>query len=273
MDVVDKVFVVTGGGNGIGRDVVLALLEKGARVAAVDLSEAGLAETVALAGGKGDRLSTHTVNIADRAGVEALPDAVLKAHGAVDGLINVAGIIHRFARINDLSFEEIEKVMNVNFYGVLNMTKTFLPHLLARPVGHIATVSSMGGFVPVPGQTAYGASKAAVKLLTEGLHSELLGTTVGVTLIFPGAVGTNIAVNSGVMTSEQAEALAGSADRPKFKSTPSPVAADLVIKGIEKNSYHVYIGSDSKTMSRLTRLMPERAPKLIFSQMKSLLAG
>lgn len=271
MIVKGKVFVVTGGGNGIGRDVVLALVKKGARVAAVDLNEAGLTETVALAGSLSDHISTHVVNIADRGKVEALPDDVVKAHGTVDGIINVAGIIHRFAKINDLSFDEIEKVMNVNFYGVLNMCKVFLPHLLARPEGHIATVSSMGGFVPVPGQTAYGASKAAVKLLTEGLNSELLDTTVRVTLIFPGAIGTNIAVNSGAMTKEQATAAASSAGARSFKTTPSPVAADLIIEGIEKNAYHVYIGSDSKLMGRLTRLMPKRAAKMIYSQMKSLL--
>lgn len=265
----NKVFVVTGGGNGIGRDVVLALVKKGARVAAVDLSETGLAETMSLAGGLADRISTHVVNIADRASVEALPDAVVAAHGAVDGLINVAGIIHRFARVKDLEFGEIEKVMNVNFYGVLNMTKTFLPHLLQRPEGHIATVSSMGAFVPVPGQTIYGASKAAVKLLMEGLNSELLDTNVRVTVVFPGAVGTNIAVNSGAMTAEQSR----QPSTMKIKMTPSPVAADLILRGIEKKSYHVFVGSDSKMMDKLSRIMPERAARIIYSQMRSLLTS
>lgn len=269
MIISNKVFVVTGGGNGIGRDVVLALVRKGARVAAVDLSEAGLAETMSLAGAFGGHVSTHVVNIADRAAVEALPDAVLEAHGAVDGLVNVAGIIHRFARVNDLTFDEIDKVMNVNFYGVLNMTKTFLPHLLKRPEGHIATVSSMGAFVPVPGQTAYGASKAAVKLLMEGLNSELLDTNVRVTVAFPGAVGTNIAVNSGAMTVEQSK----QPSTMKIKMTPSPLAADLVVRAIEKKSYHAFIGSDSKMMDKLSRIMPERAAKIIYSQMRSLLSN
>lgn len=269
MIISNKVFVVTGGGNGIGRDVVLALVKKGARVAAVDLSETGLAETMSLAGGVSDRISTHVVNIADRAAVEALPDAVAQAHGAVDGLINVAGIIHRFARVNDLEFGEIEKVMNVNFYGVLNMTKTFLPHLLQRPEGHIATVSSMGAFVPVPGQTIYGASKAAVKLLMEGLNSELLDTNVGVTVVFPGATSTNIAVNSGAMTTEQTT----QQSTMKIRMTPSPVVADLILRGIERKSYHVFAGSDSKMMDKLSRIMPERAARIIYSQMRSLLAN
>lgn len=269
MIISNKVFVVTGGGNGIGRDVVLALLRKGARVAAVDVSETGLAETMSLAGAFGDHVSTHVVNIADRAAVEALPGAVVEAHGAVDGLINVAGIIHRFARVNDLTFDEIDKVMQVNLYGVLNMTKAFLPHLLKRPEGHIATVSSMGAFVPVPGQTVYGASKAAVKLLMEGLNSELLDTNVRVTVAFPGAVGTNIAVNSGAMTVEQSK----QPNTMKIKMTPSPVAADLVVRAIEKKSYHAFIGSDSKVMDKLSRIMPERAAKIIYSQMRSLLSN
>lgn len=261
-----KVFVVTGGANGIGRDVVLALLQRGARVAAVDLSEAGLAETVRLAGGPAERISTHVVDISDRPAVAALPDEVLHAHGVVDGLICVAGIIQHFVPVNDLPFEEIERVMNVNFYGVLNLTKTFLPYLLERPEGHIAAVSSMGGFVPVPGQTIYGASKAAVKLLMEGLSSELRATDVRVTLAFPGATATNIAVNSGAMAEG-----AGVATGRKIRMTPSPVAAEQIVRGIEHDAYHVFIGSDSKLMDKLSRLMPARAARIIYARMRDLL--
>ena len=196
MKVANKVFVVTGGANGIGRELVLELLREGARVAAVDIDEKGLKETVALAGELGARISTHVVNITDRKVVEALVEKVVKAHGTVDGLINNAGIIQPFVRLNDLTYDQIERTMNVNFNGLLYMTKAFLPVLLKRPDGHIVNVSSMGGFLPVPGQTLYGASKADVKLLTEGLNSELLDTTVRVTLVFPGAISPHISVNS-----------------------------------------------------------------------------
>jgi len=111
-----------------------------------------------------------------------LPSAVIEAHGKVDGLINCACIIQPFVKLNDLEYEAIEHVMNVNFWGLMYMTKTFLPYLMDRPSAHIVNVSSMGGFLPVPGQTVYGASKAAVKLLTEGLHSELRETSVRVTI-------------------------------------------------------------------------------------------
>ena len=187
MNITGKVFVVTGGGNGIGREVVLALLAKGARVAALDLRAEGLESAAALAG-VGERLSTHVIDITDRAAVEKLPETVTAAHGAVDGLVNVAGIIHQFKPISELTFAEIEKVMNVNFWGTVNTVKTFLPALLARPEASIVDVSSMGALVPFPGQSAYGASKAAVKLFTEGLYAELRGTGVAVTVVFPGAV-------------------------------------------------------------------------------------
>lgn len=266
MRIQGKVFVVTGGGNGIGREVVLALVAKGARVASLDMNEVGLKETAALAGAGADKISSHVVNLTDRAAVEALPEVVLAAHGSVDGVINVAGIIQKFVQVKDLSFAEIERVMNVNFYGPLNVTKVFLPLLLARPEAHIVAVSSMGGFLPVPGQTAYGASKAAMKLLFEGLHSELMDTKVGVTVVFPGAIATNIAANSGVVMD------AGMAEKGKgFPTTPSPVAAAMILEGIEKNRYHVFIGKDSKMMDALCRIMPERAAKIIYSQMKSLL--
>ncbi len=101
-------------------------------------------------------------------------------------------------KLNDLDYEAIERVLDVNLYGTIHVVKAFLPHLLERPVAHLANVSSMGGFLPVPGQTIYGASKAAVKLMTEGLYAELLETNVAVTFVMPGAVSTDITANSGV---------------------------------------------------------------------------
>lgn len=134
-------------------------------------------------------------------------------------------------------------------------------------IAHIVNVSSMGGYLPVPGQTAYGASKAAVMLFSEGLHSELLDTSVRVTTVFPGAIATNISVNSGV----QADMEAILAKGLKIKTTPAAAAAKIIVDGIEKNRYHVLVGSDARTMNWLSRLMPERAAKIIYSQMHALL--
>lgn len=268
MQIADKVFVVTGGGNGMGREVVLGLIKRGARVAAVDLSEAGLAETVELAAASEGRLTTHALNVADRKAVLALPDAVVKAHGQVDGLFNVAGIIQPFVKINELDFDVIERVMNVNFWGVVNMSKAFLPHLLARPESGLLNVSSMGGFLPVPGQAAYGASKAAVKLFTEALYAETQGTPLKVTVIFPGAIGTNITKNSGVDTSKLEAATAGS--KPRKVVAPAD-AGHQIIDAMEKGKFRATIGGDAKFMDRFARLAPRRATLLIADQMKDLL--
>jgi short-subunit dehydrogenase len=268
MKVENKVIVVTGGGNGIGRELVLLLLSKGASVAAIDINEAGLQGTIDLAGDKKEKLSTHIINIASKEAVEALPAQVITKHGAVDGIINCAGIIQPFVRLKDLEYKDIERVLNVNLYGTLYMTTAFLPHFLKRPVAHIVNVSSMGGFLPVPGQTIYGASKAAVKLLTEGLHSELMDTNVKVTVVFPGAIGTNIAANSGVgLNMDSAEA----AQQSNIKMLEPSKAAEIIVDGIEKDRYRVLVGSDSKLMDFIYRLNPEWAAGFIYKQMKYLL--
>lgn len=264
-----KVIVVTGAGNGMGRDVTLQLLKAGASVAAVDLNKEMLAETEALAGGKSKNLSLHVVDVSNLTQVAALPAAVVKAHGHVDGLINVAGIIHKFRRVSELTYEEIHKIFNVNFFGSLHMVKEFLPLLKKRPEAQILNVSSMGSYVPVPGQTMYGASKAALKLFTEGLRMELLGTKVGVSLVFPGAVSTNISTNSGAVTPKEAKAMAAKAG--SFKMTSSPDASAKIIEGFEGNVYHGFAGNDAQMMDRISRLVPEQAAKIIQKQMATLL--
>lgn len=266
MNVKNKVIVVTGGGSGMGRELVLNLLAKGAKVAAVDINEATLRETAELANELKKNLSTHVMSVADKEAVEALPAQVIAAHGAVDGIINNAGIIQPFVRLYDLDYNAIERVLNVNLYGTLYMVKAFLPHLLERPEAHIANISSMGGFLPVPGQTIYGASKSAVKLMTEGLYAELLNTNVKVTLVYPGAIATNITANSGVEIRVTAEM-----EKSSIKALPAEKAAEIIVDAIEKDRYSVHVGSDSKFMDFLYRLNPKGAAGFIYNQMKSLL--
>ena len=268
MKVLNKVIVVTGGGSGMGRELVLHLLSKGAKVIAIDINESALQETVALAGSKKGSLSTFVVDITNKASVEDLLNKTLAQYGTVDGIINNAGIIQPFIKVNELSYEAIERVINVNFYGTLYMTKTFLPHLLTRPEAHIVNVSSMGGFLPVPGQTIYGASKAAVKLLTEGLHSELANTNVKVTVVFPGAINTNITKNSGLNVPREASA------ESKSLKVLSPVkAAQMIINGMENDRYRVLVGNDAKIMDIFYRLNPKSAAKMIAGKMKGLLSN
>jgi short-subunit dehydrogenase len=266
----DKVVVVTGAGAGMGRQVALEILRRGGKVAAVDINQSALDETVKLAGFDSEKISTYVVDISNQSEVALLPEKVIAKFGQIDGLINVAGIIHKFKGIADLSYEDFHKIFGVNFYGTVHMVKEFLPHLRKRPEAQILNVSSMGGYVPVPGQTVYGASKAAIKLFTEGLRSELKGSNVGVALLFPGAVNTNISINSGAMTAEEAKKMAASAPK-NMKTTDQVLAGKQIVDAFEKNSFHAFVGSDAKMMDRLSRISPERAANLIQKKMASLL--
>lgn len=266
MKVESKVLMVTGGGNGIGQQVVLELLRRGARVAAADIREDGLARTIELADA-GERLSTHILDITDRDAVHSFPEQVVATHGSVDGTINVAGIIQPFVKLQELEYEAIQRVIDVNLYGTIHVIKAFLPLLLERPVAHIANVSSMGGYLPVPGQTIYGASKAGVKLMTEGLYAELLDTDVAVSVIFPGAIATEITANSGLAIPGGEQ----TAEASKFPTTSPEDAARIIVDGIEDDQFHIYVGRDAKLMNLANRTAPRRATHLIYRQMKSLL--
>lgn len=267
MQLRDKVVVVTGGGSGIGRHLVLGLLARNARVVAVDIRPDNLDETAVLAA-QAARLATHVADVTDRDAIEALPERVTAAMGHVDGIIANAGIIQPFVKLNALGYDAIERVIDVNLYGTIHLVKAFLPILLDRPEAHIANVSSMGGFLPVPGQTIYGATKAAVKLLTEGLYAELLDTNVGVSVIFPGAVATDIAVHSGI----DMAAAADSGEGGGFRTTSPEDAARIILDGIENDQFHIYVGRDSRMMNLINRVAPRRATHLIYRQMKDLLA-
>lgn len=249
--------MVTGAGSGIGRELAIQLVGKGARVAAADINPDTLTETKQLIGA--DTVSTHVVNVADRARVEAFPEEVIAIHGAVDALINNAGIVQPFITINALTVEQIERVMNINWGGVLYMTKAFLPYLKQRPEAHLLNVSSMGGFVPVPGQVAYGASKAAVKLFTEGLMSELAETNLGVTVAFPGAVDTNITQNAPDISREELESMMERAGDGETPAVSAAYAAGEMIKAIEEGKKRIFIGSDSKTIDKFSRFFPALA--------------
>ncbi|MFM6971255.1 MAG: SDR family NAD(P)-dependent oxidoreductase [Rhodoluna sp.] len=265
MLVAGKVVVVTGAGSGMGRQLSLELTRRAAKVALVDFRAETLAETAKLVSELGGSSSSHVLDVSDRTAVAALPGAVRDALGEPDVLINNAGIIQPFVKINELTLEQADHVMQVNFTGPLMLVKSFLPGLLNRPAAHILNVSSMGAYAPVPGQSVYGASKAAIKLMTEGLRSELLGTNVNVTVVFPGAINTNISVNSGMAMP------AGGAEESKFKMTEAPVAAKQMVDAIEKNQPRICIGQDSKMMDFMTRLNPVWAAGVIYKQMKSLL--
>lgn len=265
MKVQDKVIVVTGAGSGIGRELALCLLSKGALVAGIDLNSRSLDETAVLATHYKHAFEGFVANVSDRVAVDGLPEQLLARFGQVDGIINNAGIIQPFLRLNELDYSTIERLINVNFYGTLHVIKAFLPYLLERPKAHIANVSSMGGFIPVPGQTVYCAAKAAVKLLTEGLAAELTHTNVHVTVVCPGAVASNIRANSG-LNSPAMRDVTGS-----VQALSAAKAAGIIVNGIEENAHHVFVGKDAILMDMLYRLSPTFAARTIAKKMRALL--
>jgi short-subunit dehydrogenase len=267
MKVKNKVIIVTGGGSGMGRELVLQLIQKEAKVAAVDIQAENLEETRSLAQATEGQLFTYVLDITDRAAVEALPEQVIEDLGALDGIINNAGIIQPFVDVKDLSMDQIEKVMKVNFYGSLYLIRAALPHLLQRPEAHILNVSSMGGFIPFPGQTIYGASKAAIKLLSEGLYAELKDSPVGVTVVHPGAVKTHISQNSGI------EMEAGAEEESNVPMESASNAAAQMIEGMEKKRFRVLVGKDAKFLDLFYRFSPRRAVHFIVKKMGAFKKG
>ncbi len=265
MKIAGKVFLITGAGSGMGREMTHQIIAKGGKVAALDRHLPALLETQQVCSGTSKTFLALEVDISDRPQVLALPEQVIKHFGQIDGIINNAGIIQPFVKVNDLTFEQVERVINVNFYGCVNVTKAFLPHLLERPEAHVVNISSMGGFLPVPGQSIYGAAKAAVKLFTEGLYAELKETPIRVSVVFPGAIATNITTNSGI------EMPKVSADASSMPTMPANEAARIILQGMETNQYRILVGSDSKFMDFLCRLAPEFATNFIAKKMKALL--
>lgn len=254
MELKGKTFIVTGGGSGLGRQLTIELVKEGANVAPIDIHLAGLQETVQLAGEKGENIFPLVCDITDQAAVQALPQKILARYEHINGLINNAGIIQPFVNVENLDDSLIDRLFNINFFGTLHMTRAFLPYLRQAEEACLANVASLGSFVPVSGQTMYGASKAAVKQLTEGLRVELEGTNVHVLSIIPGAMATPIRQNSGLETVN--------VEKQKTKGVLNPNnAAKLIVHAIQKNKAELYVGTDSRLMHFLFRFIPMQATK------------
>lgn len=266
MDLKNKVFIVTGGASGIGREIVNGLLSNGSKVAAFDINEQSLRELYNDSILYQEFLTIHRVDITSLEDVIKLSSTLQDTYMTVDGIINNAGIIHPFRTVNELTFQQIKRIIDVNFYGTLNMTKTFIPILMNNSESIIVNVSSMGSFVPVSGQTIYGASKAAVKLFTEGLIAELSNTNIRVMVVYPGGVGSNIMDNSGVIMSKKMIAL-----RKVIKLTSPETAASKIIQGIRGNRKSLYIGIDSKFFYTMSRISPRFASYIMNKMMRIIL--
>jgi NAD(P)-dependent dehydrogenase (short-subunit alcohol dehydrogenase family) len=248
-----KVAVVTGAGSGIGQALAIELARSGASVAISDVNTEGLATTEERLKGIGAPVKTDRLDVTEREAFELYADAVKDHFGKVNQIYNNAGIA--FAGDIEVSqFKDIERVMDVDFWGVVNGTKVFLPHLIASGDGHIVNISSIFGLFSVPGQAAYNAAKFAVRGFTEALRQEmeLAGHPVKVTTVHPGGIKTNIVRNMTAVDSVDPAKLTNTFDK-KLASTSPQKAARVILDGVRKNKARVLIGNDAKALDLIVR--------------------
>ena len=252
---------VTGAASGIGRALAIELAARGCDLAIADRDEAGLAATAAELASSGRKVTTHKLDVSEPAQIQAFAQAATAAHPGLNIVINNAGValLGQFHEIDQAQFDWL---MNINFWGVVHGTRAFLPHLAARPAAHIVNISSIFGIIAPAGQTAYCASKFAVRGFSEALRHEfwLNKSPINLTVVHPGGIKTNIVRNSrmGVTIATDNARRAESIERfdMDFAKTTAQVAAQTIITGIEKNAPRVLIGGDAKFMDLLQRFRP-----------------
>jgi short-subunit dehydrogenase len=253
-----RVAVITGAGSGIGRGLAHNLAARGCPLVLVDQNEDGLNETA-------ETLSvpvlTKVMDVSDRWAHQQLAAEVQAWATAPIGLvINNAGVALSDTAANQ-STEDFEWVMNVNFWGVVHGTQAYLPILQSQDSGAIINISSIFGIVAFPTQSAYNASKFAVRGYTESLRHELHGTGVRAICVHPGGIRTNI-VNSGRHNVDNLGRTDGGEqlkkDFEKIARTSPEQAAKVIVDAVDKGNDRVLIGPDARAMDRLQRTMPLR---------------
>jgi len=262
MNLHHQVAVLTGAASGIGRATALALARRGCHLALADIDATGLAETAAQAQALGAAFHTttsqHVLDVASREAVAALPAAVLAVHGRVSLLVNNAGVAlgGPFDQVSEADFDWL---MEINFHGLVRMTRAFLPQLRQQGAARIVNISSVYGLISPPGQTAYSAAKFAVRGFSNALRHELAGGPVGVTVVHPGGVATNIARRARLPAGvPPAEVQAGLARAEKMLRLPAAAAAEAIVRGIEADRARVLVGGDARFIALLERLLPVR---------------
>jgi NAD(P)-dependent dehydrogenase (short-subunit alcohol dehydrogenase family) len=245
-----KVSVITGAGSGIGRALAVELARRGSRLAISDINLTNVTETAERCRELGAEVRAYELDVADRAAFAAHADEVVGEFGAVNLAVNNAGVTV-VGEFLDLSFEDWDWIMGINFWGVLHGSKLFLPHLIASGDGHLVNISSVFGFVGVPGQSAYNAAKFAVRGFTEALAQEMAnaGHPVGVSSVHPGGIRTNIARSARGGSPQQADTF------EKIARTSPETAARVILHGVERRHLRILIGPDAYGFEAMSRLL------------------
>jgi NAD(P)-dependent dehydrogenase (short-subunit alcohol dehydrogenase family) len=265
-----KTVAITGAASGIGRALALECAQLGARLAIVDIDERGLDETAAQARSRGAEVLAGRLDVGSRAAIHAWAAEVERATGGADVLINNAGVSlsHRVERMSD---EDFEWLFNINFWGVVNGCKAFLPQLRSRPEAHIVNLSSVFGIIGVPTQAAYNAAKFAVRGYTEALRQELRETSVRVTCVHPGGIRTNIARRgrhyedaAGAATDSERAA----AEFERAARTTPEQAAHRIVTAVLAEKPRLLIGADAYIIDALARLLPASYDSVIAAALR-----
>jgi NAD(P)-dependent dehydrogenase (short-subunit alcohol dehydrogenase family) len=262
-----KVCAITGAGSGIGRALALGLARRGARVALADVDEAGLAETAKAIGADAH---TRRVDVTDRDAVTTWADEVAAHFGAVHQIYNNAGIGYS-RTVLESDWDDYDRVLGVNLWGVIHGTKAFLPHVIASGDGHVVNISSLNGSMAQGEMSHYCTAKFGVRGFTESLRMEMLagGHRVGVTCVQPGGIKTPIATHAleqaralGKPVTEAEEARERTYNE-KLLRMPADKAASIIIKGVEAGRPRVLVGNDARALELMTRLLPTGYQRIV----------
>ncbi|NVJ97459.1 MAG: SDR family NAD(P)-dependent oxidoreductase [Alphaproteobacteria bacterium] len=261
---------ITGAASGIGNALAKALAAKGCGLYLTDVNADALQGAVDELRAAQVNVHSAVADVSDRAAVEAaVRDAEAKL-GGIDAMFNNAGV-SLSDTVEKMTYDDLEWVMNINFYGVVYGTKAVLPGMLERGQGHIVNISSLFGLVGVPSQSAYCAAKHAVKGFNESLFYELDGTGVQIHSVHPGGVDTNI-VRSGKHLHNTQGSLNSDEVQKNFHTmavTSPTAAAEIILAGVEKGSYRILVGPDARSADRLQRWVPNIWRKMFLKKLGS----
>lgn len=256
-----KVCAVTGAGSGIGRGLGLALASEGARLALSDIDEENVRATVDACRRQGVEAEAYRLDVSDRAAVFAHADEVKERFGAVNVIVNNAGVAMA-GTVEETSIEDYEWIMGINFWGVLYGTKAFLPHLIASGDGHVVNISSVFGLIAVPSQSGYNAAKFGVRGFTEALRQEIAiaGHPVGVSCVHPGGIRTSIVRSARISDGDKEEM---AADFERLARTSPESAARTILEGVKRDRAKILIGGDARVIDVTQRVLGSRYQGLV----------
>ncbi|HET6167628.1 MAG TPA: SDR family oxidoreductase [Marmoricola sp.] len=260
----NKVVVITGAGSGMGREMAVLAAQRGALLAISDWNAEGLAETVDLVKAAGSReLRSDVLDVSDRAGMATYAAAVAEQFGRVNMIVNNAGVTVT-GDFEDMEYTDFDWIVGINFLGVVNGTKEFLPHLIASGDGAVVNISSLFGLISMPGQTAYNATKYAVRGFTEALREEMLvnGHDVTVTCVHPGGIKTGIARNGRKTRGQDAAAIDRLFDQ-RLARMPADKAARIILDAAVAGKARQLVGIDAHLMHHFAKVTGSRYQDIV----------